>query len=578
MFRCSRLSLPGPAWLVATYLVVLNVFALANQFETRATFPVGLAPASIVVDDFNRDGKLDVAVVSAYNNFVQVLIGNGDGTFQTAVNYPASTPGFVVAADLNQDGKLDLVIGNGPSNVSVLLGNGDGTFQPAVPYSTPCKPVFIGIGDFNGDHKLDLIVHYSDGSCRSVAVLLGNGDGTFQEPPINTTPSYYPTAIGLGDFNRDGKLDAVVTEQFGTVSQVEILTGNGDGSFSLGKSYPVDSDPQAITVADLRGNGKLDLVVPTVGGETDVLLGNGDGTFNQEVRYLTFAGVWAVTADFNGDGKLDVAVAQITNPPGVSVLLGNGDGTFQPTRYYPFGGEVRTLGVGDFNRDHMIDMVVPDNLNSVVISVLNTGVVSFSPPTPPNYPFQLVGTTSSPQTVTLTNTGTAALPITSISVKGPFHARNTCGSSVAPGASCAISVVFKPTVLGSVSGTVTIVDSASSKPQVIYLTGIGTEVSLAPKQLTFAAQKVGTTSAPQQVQVTNTGSTALHFINIYIGGNNNKDFSQSNNCGSQIGAGASCTVTVTFTPTKTGTRRALVGFSDSGNGSHQSVPISGTGD
>jgi hypothetical protein len=237
-----------------------------------------------------------------------------------------------------------------------------------------------------------------------------------------------------------------------------------------------------------------------------VLLGNGDGTFKAAVRYLSYAGMWAAVADFNGDGKLDLAVAQLANPPGVSVMFGNGDGTFQATKYYPFGGELRSLGVGDFNRDHKVDLVVPDNLNSVVISVLNTGVVSFSPPTPPNYPFQLVGTTSSPQTVTLTNTGSVALSIASIKVSGLFHARNTCGSSVASGGSCTITTVFKPTTTGSASGTVTIIDSASSKPQVIYLTGIGTEVSLNPLKLEFAAQKVGTTSAPQTVQVTNTAA------------------------------------------------------------------------
>jgi hypothetical protein len=116
----------------------------------------------------------------------------------------------------------------------------------------------VGVGDFNGDHKPDLIVHYNNGTCRSVAVLLGNGDGTFQLPPIDTFPSIYPAGLGIGDFDGDGKLDVAVAEQFAMTSQVEILTGNGDGSFLLGKTYAVDSEPDAITVADLRNNGKLD--------------------------------------------------------------------------------------------------------------------------------------------------------------------------------------------------------------------------------------------------------------------------------------------------------------------------------
>jgi hypothetical protein len=149
---------------------------------------------------------------------------------------------------------------------------------------------------------------------------------------------------------------------------------------------------------------------------------------------------------------------------------------------------------------------------------------------------------------------------------------------VAPGAKCAIKITFKPPTTANFAGILTISDSASSKPQVIEVSGAGTVVSLSPAKLTFPAQKVGTTSAPQQVQVTNTGSTALTFTtSLYISGNNFRDFAQTNNCGSQIATGASCTVTVTFTPKKTGNRFAYVGINDTGGGSPQTVPLSGTG-
>ena len=147
--------------------------------------------------------------------------------------------------------------------------------------------------------------------------------------------------------------------------------------------------------------------------------------------------------------------------------------------------------------------------------------------------------------------------------------------------SCKISASFTPTVEGATTGTITIIDSASSKPQVIELTGAGTVVGLSPLSLSFQPQKVGTTSLPQQVQVTNIGSTAVSLTRIYIaapGGQNSKDFSQTNNCGSQITAHAGCTVNVTFSPTKTGTRTGTLGFLDNGGGSLQTVPLTGMGD
>ena len=235
--------------------------------------------------------------------------------------------------------------------------------------------------------------------------------------------------------------------------------------------------------------------------------------------------------------------------------------------FFPAGDELNYIAVGDFNRDHHTDLITIDSLANSLITLLNTGVVSFSPTTPIRFPDQLVGTTSSAQTVTLTNTGTTALTISSTTLKGPFNLNSTCGTTVAPGASCAMNVTFSPTSQGTKSGTISIIDSASSKPQVIVLTGAGTVVELTPGSLKFGAQNVGTTSAAQKVQLTNTGTTILNISKIEISGAQSQEYSQTNNCSSSLAAGTSCTIQVTFTPHKTGTRIAQIDLTDSGGGS-----------
>jgi hypothetical protein len=318
-------------------LTLAAVGAPANaQFETRTSAPTGAGHIAVAVGDFNRDGRLDFAVAS---NSLEVFLGNGDGTFQPGANYLVETGAiFVATADFNQDGKLDLAVAD-LNGLFVLIGNGDGTFQTPVAYSTACIPIFVSTGDFNGDHKVDLLVTYSSGSCGYVSIFLGNGDGTFQQTPINTSTLYNPAATGIGDFNGDGKLDLAVAEQFGMISQVEILLGNGNGTFSSTATYKVGSSPTSAAVADFRGNGKLDLAVASLEGGITVLLGNGDGTFQPTPGvYLNFP-VWVASADLNGDGKADLAAAQLGKPiaPGVAAILGNGDGTFQPPVYYPVG-------------------------------------------------------------------------------------------------------------------------------------------------------------------------------------------------------------------------------------------------
>jgi hypothetical protein len=180
-----------------------------------------------------------------------------------------------------------------------------------------------------------------------------------------------------------------------------------------------------------------------------------------------------VAADLKGHGVLDIIAASII-PEGVAVLSGNGDGTFQPVVLYPDGRDDFFVTTGDFNGDHRTDIIVADYRDNLVAVLLNTGTVSFSPTTPLNFKKQQHGTTSAPQTVTLTNTGKTALTISAMKSTGQFGMTTTCGATVAPGANCAITVTFSPQTIGAKSGTITINDSASSKPQVIELSGTGT--------------------------------------------------------------------------------------------------------
>jgi len=194
---------------------------------------------------------------------------------------------------------------------------------------------------------------------------------------------------------------------------------------------------------------------------------------------------------------------------------------------------------------------------------------------------QTVGVTSSAQSTTLTNNATSALSITSIAVtgadSGDFAETNTCGSSLAAGANCAISVTFKPAMAGTSSAAVTITDSDSSSPQTVTLTGTGvapiTTATLSPASLTFASTTVGSTSASQPVTLNNTGSASLTITSITT----SSDYAETDNCGSSIAAGANCTINVTFKPTSSGTRTGTLSVSDNTSASPQSVSLTGTG-
>jgi hypothetical protein len=471
LFRTSR-----RVGFVLACLFTASTIASA-QFETRGSFVANHTPYSIAVADFNHDGLLDLAIASAGSNTdtVTVLLGNGDGTFRHQASYTVGVaPTSIVAVDFDQDGNLDLALANSLSSyVSILLGNGDGTFRAgpqAPPLTVPATR--IASGDFNGDGKPDLVTIGSN----VISVMIGNGDGTFQNAVL-TEPNFYVESFGLGDFNHDGKLDIVTAGNF----TVNVFLGNGDGTFQYGASYPSGESPESIAVADFNGDHKLDLAIAnSEGGTFSVLLGNGDGTFLEPVNYPLDFGVWIAAADFNGDDKPDLVVANdVVNGRrgygGATVFLGNGNGTFQqPGTFYKAVSETSYVAVGDFNGDRKTDWVITDfGVNDVVV-MLNTGTVSLSPVTPINFGKQAVGTKSAVQKITLTNTGKTGLKISSMKASTQFGMTSTCGKVVPAGAACTISVTFSPTSKGAKSGTVTINDSASPKPQVIELSGTGT--------------------------------------------------------------------------------------------------------
>ncbi len=215
----------------------------------------------------------------------------------------------------------------------------------------------------------------------------------------------------------------------------------------------------------------------------------------------------------------------------------------------------------------------------------NTAPVASLSPTSLAFGNQPVGANSAAQTVTLTNTGNAALSITSLTLTGTnasdFAQTNTCGSSVAAGGNCTISVTFTPAASGTRTATLSIADNASGSPQTVSLTGTGASAalgaSLSPTSLAFGNQSVGATSTAQTVTLTNTGNAALSVTSLNFTGTNASDFAQTNTCGSSVAAGGKCTISVTFTPAASGSRTATLSIADNASGSPQTVSLSGTG-
>jgi hypothetical protein len=350
---------------------------LSVNFAPAVNFAAGGHVSSVAVGDFNHDGKPDLVTANSDSLNVSVLLGTGTGSFSPAVQYAVgavgSGPNSVAVGDFNGDGLEDLATADSDSsnnsvNVSVLLGNGDGTFQNAINFAAGHGPHSVAVGDFNGDGLEDLAT--ANSGTTSVSLLPGNGDGSFQSA-VNFASGLFSSSVAVGDFNRDGSQDLAVGYFSG--SSVSVLLGTGTGSFNPAVNFATGSEPSSVVVGDFNGDGNPDLATANIGNSNvSVLLGTGTGSFTPAVNFA--AGnrpSSVVVGDFDGDGKPDLAVANSFDST-ISVLIGTGTGSFSPAVNFATGGGPSSVAVGDFNDDGKPDLVVANANDSTLSVLLNT--------------------------------------------------------------------------------------------------------------------------------------------------------------------------------------------------------------
>jgi hypothetical protein len=576
-----------------------------GTFQTPVTTTLsGLSSCAsvnnMVAGDFNNDGKLDIAI--AYNHdtgnpLIQILLGKGDGTFTPLT--PFSTGGIsfgaMVAGDLNKDGKLDLVatdFRNG--QVKTFLGNGDGTFQAPTNLAVGRFPGGVVLGDFRGSGNLDIIVENElDGNAE---ILPGNGNGTFNSGTLISTGGNPLQNILAGDFNLDGKLDFIGNGGPSTTDPtgIRLFLGNGDGTFQAPQEYLADRVRQVWIVDDFDRDGSPDVL--SLSGEQfltvflnqtppPIAVSPASLSFGNQVVGTTSSAL-AIKVSNNGSTATTIGVA-ISGDFAETNTCPVSPATLAPATSCTISVTFKPTATGPLNGSITVSDALPGSPQIVALS--GTGVTPIVTLGGSSIGFgnQIVGTTSAVQMVSLTNTGTATLNISSIAItganSGDFSQTNTCGASVNAGANCSISVKFTPTATGNRAASVTITDNAAGSPQNVPLTGIG----IAPvvsfggtTTLTYSAQPVGTTSAAQSVTLTNTGNAALMITSIAITGANSGDFAQTNTCPvspATLAAGANCKINVTFDPTATGARNASLGVTDDASGSPQNISLTGTG-
>ncbi|WP_229668952.1 beta strand repeat-containing protein, partial [Edaphobacter acidisoli] len=428
----------------------LSAGTITQQVVSGSNSPVatGHGPVDAVAGDFNGDGLVDLAVLNYTDKTISILLGNGAGGFTaTGKTYATgSKPVAIVAADFNGDGKLDLAVANSSAGtISVLLGNGDGTFQSQITYAASTldlmTPTALVVGDFNGDGIPDIAVAGTLLGGGTVNVLLGTGSGTFSNPPLTGIGvGNNPASIVVGDFNGDGNLDFATANQQSNTYSVMLGTGNGSTFNQVtGSPFTTGSgtSPAALVTADFNGDGNLDLAIAESGkNRVDIFKGNGNGTFTLQAPSLATGSSPSsiVFGDFNADGKIDLAVANSSSNT-VGMFLGNGNFSFQSQTTTSVGTLPSVAAAADYNGDGTTDLAsANDGSNTINIllnemtdtaSALLTGVSVPGSGTQHNVDASYVGDTnfaaSTSGTVSLTSTKVATSTLLSVSSTSPSY-------------------------------------------------------------------------------------------------------------------------------------------------------------
>ncbi len=354
----------------------------------------GRGVAAILVDDVNGDQELDALVVNDFNQVpsapgaLRVLLGNGDGTFVTPA--PSFTTGVGstagVLADFNRDGKIDVAVANAGSNdVSILLGDGAGGFIFGPVPAVGREPVAIAADDLNGDSQPDLIV--VNRNADTVAVLDGRPGGTFAAARFfpSGSPGSTPNGLALADVNVDGHQDVLVSNS--RTNDASVLLGDGSGNLRPPRAFVSDLEPQGVAAADFDGDDIPDVVTVNRGSDQPnlgVLLGQGDGTLFGVENVIAQTGPTAVvTGDVDNDGIADLIVAlPLPSGPNAGVAIYRADPSvgFAPPSVLPSAGDVVAVAAADFNADGRLDIAAVNKSAATVSVFLGRAAGGFSQP------------------------------------------------------------------------------------------------------------------------------------------------------------------------------------------------------
>ena len=474
--------------------VVTTIYGQNLVFTPTHSSHVGRTPQSGTASDFNRDGFLDLATVNSTSDDVSILLGNGNGTFRSAVSFGVGKiPMCIASGDVDGDSMVDLVVGlSGSDEIVVLKGRGDGLFDQIGNYPSGKGTTFLALQDVNKDMNLDVIAvnsgRFGYYPPFSLSILFNEGRGKFTTPVTYETEGrdgMFPTGVLAEDVTGDGLPDLAVTWSQPSWRSpnglISLLVNQGNGAFSVIHELQAGFTLSAIAGADVDGNGHDDLIATSVFSDSVIVLlqvGPGEYRSLSPIR-VGFSPVAVVVKDLDGDVHLDLAVIN-RDSNSVTVLLGDGAGRFRRAGHFGVGATPSSLIVDDFDRDGRPDLVTADS-SSDSVSVLLSG--GGKVPLPSVSKEELLfegysnGANRQPQVVRLSNIGLGPLQIVQVDLAGQEPeaftvTENTCASAtLATGDSCTMHIAFTSEVQGNHSAMVTIVDNANGSPRTLSLRG-----------------------------------------------------------------------------------------------------------